>query len=159
MWRFECSRCNQSSPVFDASEKMHAFAKAHVCPTDMWKDIVDFHDKFGFVIPGAPTLLPEDLRLFRVMFLKEELDEFMLACDNGHIIDAADALIDLVYVALGTLRLMGVPGNLCWDEVQRANMSKVRATHASQSKRGSMFDVIKPEGWVPPDHSKHIKGE
>jgi len=36
-----------------------------------------------------------------------------------------------------------------WDDVQRANMSKERATDASQSKRGSSFDVIKPAGWKP----------
>ena len=37
-----------------------------------------------------------------------------------------------------------------WDDVQRANMSKERATKASDSKRGSTFDVIKPAGWVGP---------
>ena len=156
MWQFTCDRCGVS--IADANnDAFHNAVNAHHCPTDMWKDIVEFHEKFGFGIPGAPTLLPEELRIFRTCFLKEELDEFVVACNHGNIHDAADALIDLVYVALGTLRLMGVPGNLCWDEVQRANMSKVRATHPSQSKRGSMFDVVKPEGWVPPDHSKHIK--
>jgi len=38
-----------------------------------------------------------------------------------------------------------------WNEVQRANMSKVRASSESQSKRGSSLDVIKPEGWRGPD--------
>jgi predicted HAD superfamily Cof-like phosphohydrolase len=37
-----------------------------------------------------------------------------------------------------------------WDDVQRANMSKERALKASDSKRGSTFDVIKPAGWVSP---------
>jgi len=42
----------------------------------------------------------------------------------------------------------------CWDDmwsdVQRANMSKTRAEKASDSKRGSKWDVVKPPGWVPP---------
>lgn len=37
-----------------------------------------------------------------------------------------------------------------WNDVQRANMSKVRATDPSASKRGSAWDVVKPIGWVPP---------
>lgn len=37
-----------------------------------------------------------------------------------------------------------------WADVQRANMSKERAVRASDSKRGSTYDVIKPAGWVPP---------
>ena len=156
MWKATCDRCGITMADTN-NDEFHAKVRAHHCPTDMWKDIVDFHEKFGFVIPGAPTLLPEELHTFRINLLKEELDEFIIARNHGNIHDAADALIDLVYVALGTLRLMGMPGNLCWDEVQRANMSKIRATHPNQSKRGSTFDVVKPEGWVPPDHSKHIK--
>ena len=37
-----------------------------------------------------------------------------------------------------------------WSDVQRANMSKERALKASDSKRGSAWDVIKPAGWVGP---------
>ena len=37
-----------------------------------------------------------------------------------------------------------------WSDVQRANMSKERAQKASDSKRGSAWDVIKPAGWVGP---------
>lgn len=37
-----------------------------------------------------------------------------------------------------------------WADVQRANMSKERAQKASDSKRGSTWDVVKPQGWVGP---------
>ena len=37
-----------------------------------------------------------------------------------------------------------------WNDVQHANMSKERALKATDSKRGSTYDVIKPVGWVPP---------
>ena len=37
-----------------------------------------------------------------------------------------------------------------WNDVQRANMSKVRAQKAADSKRGSQWDVVKPAGWVGP---------
>lgn len=40
--------------------------------------------------------------------------------------------------------------NELWDDVQKCNLSKVRATKSSDSKRGSTFDVVKPAGWKPP---------
>ena len=55
---------------------------------------------------------------------------------------------------MGTSVLMQLPWQSLWNEVQRANMTKVRADDESQSKRGSNLDVIKPAGWVGPD----IKG-
>jgi predicted HAD superfamily Cof-like phosphohydrolase len=44
-----------------------------------------------------------------------------------------------------------------WADVQRANMSKERATSATQSKRKSTYDIIKPEGWVPPRTEELIR--
>lgn len=72
-------------------------------------------------------------------------------CVRQSLPDIADGLIDLVYVALGTAHLHGFPWDALFDEVQRANMSKVRATHAEQSRRKSTLDVVKPEGFQPPD--------
>lgn len=44
-----------------------------------------------------------------------------------------------------------------WSRVQLANMSKVRATSAEQSKRGSTHDVVKPPGWVAPSHTDLVE--
>jgi predicted HAD superfamily Cof-like phosphohydrolase len=46
--------------------------------------------------------------------------------------------------------------NDLWTDVQRANMSKERALKASDSKRGSTYDVIKPVGWTPPQTEEII---
>jgi hypothetical protein len=41
--------------------------------------------------------------------------------------------------------------NEFWDDVQRANMSKIRALNDEESKRGSAkYDVIKPKNWHAP---------
>ena len=42
-----------------------------------------------------------------------------------------------------------------FDDVHRANMSKVRAERNSDSKRGSTFDIIKPAGWIGPQ-TEHL---
>ena len=141
--------------------------------TRMWCDIVDFHHKFRLTYQGPPRMLPDDLGDFRGLFMVEELEEYLdlpkdslvdhakaLVAKRGPIkdtingrVDRLDALVDLVYVALGTAYLHGFNFAEAWRRVQRANMSKVRAERADQSKRGSTFDVVKPEGWKAPDHT------
>lgn len=124
----------------------------------MWLDIEDFHNKFlPDVEKGEPGFLPDDVNHFRVNFMKEELNEFIEALEEKNLEKAFDGLIDLVYVAMGTAWLMNLPWDKGWAEVQRANMSKVRAENASQSKRGHQLDVIKPEGWRPPNLQQFLE--
>ena len=96
---------------------------------------------------------------YRVGFLHEELDELCLSYEDSDLEGCADALIDLVYVAMGTALMMGLPWEKLWNEVQRANMAKRLAKpDGSDSKRGSPLDVVKPPGWVGPDHSAALSG-
>jgi len=117
------------------------------------QDVIHFHQKFGVPVATEPSFLNCEAYAFRVKFMQEELDEFREAHSTGDMHGAADALVDLVYVVQGTAHMMGLPWPLLWSEVQRANITKVRATDASQSKRGTALDVIKPPGWVAPDHT------
>ena len=127
-------------------------------------DVGDFHRKFqlpsvpaggGGAEPGHVVEFDESLYQFRLKFLKEELKEFERGWKAGDLPQVADALVDLVYVALGTAQLLGLPWQELWDEVQRANMSKVRASTAVESMRstgrGHASDVLKPPDFVPPD--------
>lgn len=130
-----------------------------------FNDVGEFHEKFGLPRveerrnyageypnePGPREVDPE-LLAFRVKFLQEELAEFMQGIEEGvdHV-QMADALVDLVYVAMGTAHLLGYPWERLWADVQAANMRKVRAaSDGSDSKRGSAWDVVKPPGWQPP---------
>lgn len=102
-------------------------------------------------IPGTPTMLSDERCEWADAALKEELAEFNQACSDGDILEAADALVDLAYFALGRLVEMGVPAQAVIDGVQQANMAKRKG---ELSKRpGSLgHDAVKPEGWTPPDH-------
>lgn len=129
--------------------------------TRMWNDIEEFHHKFHLSYGGAPRVLPEDLMDFRIKFLQEELEEYKRAWGDirmdGDSLksreDMLDALVDLVYVALGTAYLHGFNFAEAWRRVQVANMAKVRVERVEDSKRGSKFDVVKPTGWTAPSHS------
>lgn len=144
---------------------------------DMMGDIEKFHQKFGLEYTGKPRMLEPELFQFRFGFMHEELEEWQgeqtdlieaLTADDGKpehrritmgLHQQLDALVDLCYVALGTAYLQFGRRifNDAWHRVQAANMAKVRCEREGDSKRGSTFDVIKPEGWTPPDHHDLVK--
>lgn len=118
-------------------------------------DVQLFHKKFDLPLGDVDKLTTDEEAIaYRVKFLQEELDELQEALAAGDRVKAFDALLDLVYVAHGTALWMGIDvlqWGAGWMAVQQANMAKERATSAEQSKRGSAFDVVKPEGWQPPE--------
>ena len=106
--------------------------------SDFFKDVGDFHAKFGLdhvmcnreetcASPGPdPRQISAELREFRLIFLEEELNELRQAYADQDLPGIADALVDLVYVALGTAHLHGFPFDELWAVVQEANMAKER---------------------------------
>jgi predicted HAD superfamily Cof-like phosphohydrolase len=119
--------------------------------------IKEFHVKFELEYKDKPRTLPLELRHFRIDFMEEELVEYIEASHSGNLEKQLDALVDLVYVALGTAHMQGFDFNEAFKRVHEANMKKIRATNAESSKRKSAFDVIKPPGWSPPDLSDLVK--
>ena len=126
---------------------------------DLIKDIDQFHKKFGFE-KNEKVGIPDNNELvnFRTSFLMEELAEYTQAITKKDAAGALDALVDIVYIALGTAWLFNLPFEKAWNEVQKANMSKVRAKSKSK-KRGTSFDVIKPQGWVAPNIERIVEEE
>lgn len=115
------------------------------------EDIRRFHEKFDLAYTEGPRKLDPEMSAFRIKFLKEECTEYADAVKAGNLEKQFDALIDLVYVALGTAYLQGFPFRQGWRRVQAANMAKVIATSAADSTRGYSKDVVKPKGWKAPD--------
>ena len=114
-------------------------------------DLAAFHTKYEF---NKEPMTKEKLS-FRCDLLMEEVDEMHLAIVSGNAEELTDALIDIIYIALGTLDLAKVDTGKAWKEVQRANMSKVRGVKPGREQSGG-FDVIKPEGWVGPNHAGNV---
>ena len=112
-----------------------------------FQDVREFHYKVLNVQDSKPHMLSSNLVCARINFMDEELNEFAEAERSGDIVGMADALADLVYVALGTAHMMGLPFDEIWDVVHGANMKKVRG----MTKRGVECDAMKPEGWVGPE--------
>lgn len=144
-------------------------AEFHTIPNSKeFADVDAFHEKFQLLRFQKPGHLTKGKLKERVEFMQEELIEFVEACGLSlfvnehayeHVVEVtewdhtnqdlakqADALVDLVYVALGTAVMLGLPWDWLWNDVQRANMAKVRG----MTKRGHAVDVTKPPGWQGP---------
>jgi predicted HAD superfamily Cof-like phosphohydrolase len=118
---------------------------------DMVSDLRAFHDKMkhsGIVQAMTEQTRQEFLR-FRINFLDEEVNELEDAATAD---DAVDALIDLIYVAVGTLDLFGVDIAKAWNEVHTKNMQKYPGANATRPNRSGFPDAIKPDDWESPCH-------
>lgn len=118
-----------------------------------FNDVKEFHQKFGLIWADTPGHLTTRKLVERIEFMSEELDEFIDAAHKQDLAQQADALVDLVYVALGTAVQLGLPWQALWDDVQAANMRKIRG----MTKRGHQVDVSKPPGWVGPQTEQILR--
>ena len=152
--------------------------KCHPIQNTQYELVAKFHDKFGLPHHFNSTIGFPDKELdgddvlalyrafhnliaardalrarkatacYRAGFLCEEVAEYLESVIRDDLPGIADALVDVNYVALGTAHFYGLPYDELFDEVQRANMDKVRGATGA---RGHALDVRKPEGWRPPD--------
>lgn len=105
-----------------------------------------FHEDFGSPVADTPRMLTPDRVLAREDWMREEIREFVEAKD---LCEQADAMIDLIYFALGTMVEMGVEPDELFEIVHGANMAKKWPD--GKVHRNEMSKVIKPAGWEDPE--------
>ncbi|QDP53510.1 MAG: putative deoxynucleotide monophosphate kinase [Prokaryotic dsDNA virus sp.] len=103
-------------------------------------------DIIGLPIPETPSRLDPDRKKWAEGALSEELTEFI---DADTLEDEVDALLDLVYFALGRVIEMGIVPGAAFEEIHATNMGKVRG-ELSKRPHAKGYDAVKPEGWTPP---------
>lgn len=118
---------------------------------NVFSDMAAFDSKYGF---DDVKMTPKFLA-FRMRFIFEEFFEGLKAIEQNRPEDFVDAMIDVIVVAAGALSIGKVDSQRAWNEVRRANMSKVRM--ANPTRPGSDgADLVKPEGWSPPNHQGNV---
>jgi predicted HAD superfamily Cof-like phosphohydrolase len=117
---------------------------------DLFGDVTAFHRKFNLPQQKKPSLPDLEILQLKLRHLHEELQEIEDGVDAKDLEQVFDGIIDLVYVSLGLAYFCKLPFNEGWQRVHWANMKKVRAERPEDSKRGSTYDIIKPEGWEAP---------
>ncbi len=110
--------------------------------------VVEFHRAFGLTENSKPTLPSDDVRTLRKKLLEEEFIEYNVGEDKNDIVEIADALADLIYIAYGTAVAYGIPLDKVFAEVHRSNMAKLVDGKVIRRDDGK---VLKPAGWTPPD--------
>tara|TARA_R100001198_G_C5174929_1_gene174045 strand:+ start:131 stop:484 length:354 start_codon:yes stop_codon:yes gene_type:complete len=117
----------------------------------MIKDVDAFLNKFGLKYDGLPRSLDKAARSERIRHMYEELQEYDEA---KTVAEEFDALIDLIYLAIGTARMQGLDLEVGWDRVHQANMRKIKKGDTDY-KAG----IKKPEGWQKPDLTDLTNGD
>jgi predicted HAD superfamily Cof-like phosphohydrolase len=89
-------------------------------------DAVDeFHAAFNLPRAETPILPDTSTRELRKNLLREEFEEYLAAEADNDLVEVADALADIIYIACGTAVAYGIPLDLVFAEVHRSNMSKL----------------------------------
>ena len=120
----------------------------------MFTDVKDFHQAFGQRIGEKPELPDSAERTLRMKLLAEEMYEYTAAENENDLVEVADALADIIYIACGTAVSYGIPLDDVFTEVHRSNMAKLVDGKVIRREDGK---IQKPEGWNPPDIKSVLK--
>ena len=112
-------------------------------------------ETFGQEVKNKPSFSTERINDLRYNLIKEELEEFRLAIDRKDLLEAADALTDILYVTYGSGHAFGIDLDKCFEEVQNSNMSKLgKDGKPIYNESGK---VMKGPNYFKPNLSKFIK--
>lgn len=90
------------------------------------KLVDEFHDKFKIKTRVEPSLIPKEEWELRYNMIKEELDEYKKACEEGDLVEIADALGDMDYLINGGYSIHGLIDKEqdVFQEINESNHSK-----------------------------------
>ena len=113
-----------------------------------------FMQTYGQEVKAKANFSDEKTNNLRVDLIKEELGELTKAMDEKDLLEVADALTDILYVTYGAGHAFGINLDMCFDEVQNSNMSKLGET--GKPIYNEAGKVMKGPNYFKPDLSKYI---
>ena len=116
----------------------------------------DFQSVYNQRRNTKPTLLEPDEYYLRYRLGKEELVEYLDACNQDNLIEVTDALADQLYILLGTMNAHGMQNVIedVFDEVHRSNMSKLGSDGKPIYREDGK--VLKGPNFSPPNLEKFL---
>ena len=90
-----------------------------------FKKVGIFMKTFGQEVKTKSELSNDKINELRISLINEELEELKKAIKDNNILEVADALTDILYVAYGAGHAFGINLDECFNEVQESNMSKL----------------------------------
>jgi predicted HAD superfamily Cof-like phosphohydrolase len=113
-----------------------------------------FMKTFGQEVKDKSSFSTDKINKLRIDLIKEELDELIEAMKNKDLLEVADALTDILYVAYGAGHAFGIDLDKCFNEVQNSNMSKLDDN--GKPIYNEMGKVMKGPNYFKPDLSKFV---
>ena len=116
-----------------------------------------FHDAFGIKNNyKAVAKLDEEIFALRYRLMHEENEEYLEACENGDLVEIADALGDMMYILCGTILAHGLQDKIegVFEEIQRSNMSKLGADGKPIYREDGK--ILKGPNYFKPDIKKNL---
>lgn len=120
--------------------------------TDMVDQVFDFNEQVIKLPDVELNCLTEKQFDWINKFCQEELTELGEAYHAQDMVGMVDAVLDLIYGAMGTFKKMGLSREhvrQCFTAVHTANMSKKRGDKG----RGSDEDAVKPADFKSPEEA------
>lgn len=104
--------------------------------------VVQFRARLGLGIGDTMAVRNPEMH---ARLLREETEETCAALAAGDLVEVADGLADVIYIALGCAIECGINLSSVFAEVHRSNLAKEGGPIREDGKR------LKPPGWQPPD--------
>tara|TARA_X000000368_G_scaffold223675_1_gene176562 strand:+ start:166 stop:537 length:372 start_codon:yes stop_codon:yes gene_type:complete len=113
-----------------------------------------FMKTFGQEVKTKPSFSTEKINKLRIDLIREELDELIEAMKNKDLLEVADALTDILYVTYGAGHAFGINLDMCFEEVQNSNMSKLDEN--GKPIYNEFGKVMKGPNYFKPNLSKYL---
>ena len=115
-----------------------------------------FNKSFGVITRKKPEVLQEKDWSLKASLMKEELFEYIEACEKNDLTDIVDAIIDMQYILSGIILSHGIQNifSELFQEVHDSNMSKLENGKVLRRDDGK---VLKGKNYFKPDLEKIIK--
>jgi|TARA_B110000881_G_scaffold58591_1_gene50215 predicted HAD superfamily Cof-like phosphohydrolase len=120
-----------------------------------FKEVKIFMETFGQMVRVKPQFPDEKTMQLRLDLIKEELNELEDAMKTKNLKEIADALTDILYVTYGAGYAYGIDLDKCFQEVQRANMSKLG--NDGKPIFNEKGKVMKGPNYTAPDLKKFVE--
>ena len=114
-----------------------------------------FMETFGQEVKTKPSFSTDKINSLRYDLNNEEVEELKVAMENKDLLEVADALTDILYVAYGAGHAFGIDLDKCFEEVQNSNMSKLGEDNKPIYNESGK--VMKGPKYFKPDLTKFIK--
>jgi predicted HAD superfamily Cof-like phosphohydrolase len=89
--------------------------------------VFEFNKTYEIPTRKTPSKIDEDEYILNYKLMLEELNEYLVACQDGDMVEIADAAVDMMYILYGIILRHGLSEIIfdMFEEVHKSNMSKL----------------------------------